>query len=113
MNFTDYQREAKRTAKELNWHTALMHAGMGVSGEAGELNDAIKRHTIYGKTFDIENYCEEIGDLLWFCAYAASVVDRSLAEIAEANINKLRVRFPDAYTDFHARARLDKIHESD
>src|SRR5437764_1204166 len=46
----------------------LLHAILGISGEAGELVDAFKKELIYGKTLDIENLKEEAGDILWYMA---------------------------------------------
>jgi hypothetical protein len=44
----------------------LMHATFGISGEAGELLDAVKKHIIYGKPLDRENVVEELGDLEFY-----------------------------------------------
>lgn len=41
----------------------LLHMAVGVSGEAGELLDAIKKATIYNKPLDVENMIEELGDI--------------------------------------------------
>lgn len=108
MNLAEYQALANRTAKELNFDKALTHAALGLTGEAGEFADAVKKHTIYGQSCDFENLREEIGDILWYCAYAANVLGFSLETIARLNIEKLAVRYPDTYTDYHAGARLDK-----
>lgn len=35
----------------------------GVSGEAGELLDAVKKSVVYKKPLDRENVVEELGDL--------------------------------------------------
>lgn len=42
-----------------------LHMAIGISGEAGELLDAIKKATIYRKPLDIANVREECGDLLF------------------------------------------------
>ena len=49
-----------------NHEAHLVHMAMGVSGEAGELLDAIKKSTIYRKPLDKENIIEECGDILFF-----------------------------------------------
>lgn len=108
MNLYDYQELANRTAKDLNFDKALTHAALGLTGEAGEFADAAKKHLIYAQTCDFENLREEIGDLLWYCAYAANVLGFSLETIARLNIEKLAKRYPDQYTDHHAAVRLDK-----
>ena len=41
----------------------LLHMAAGISGEAGELLDCIKKHVIYNKPLDRENAIEELGDI--------------------------------------------------
>jgi len=49
---------------EMTGHDAhLIHMVLGISGESGELLDAIKKHTIYHKPLDIGNVIEELGDI--------------------------------------------------
>src|SRR5690554_4006225 len=44
----------------------LLHMTCGVSGEAGELLDAIKKHVFYRKPLDMENVIEELGDIEFY-----------------------------------------------
>jgi hypothetical protein len=44
----------------------MWHHATGISGEAGELLDAIKKVMIYNKPLDRENVIEELGDLEWY-----------------------------------------------
>ena len=108
MNFYDYQELANRTAKELNFKDGLTHAALGLTGEAGEFSDATKKHIIYGQNVDFANLREEIGDILWYCAYAANVLGFSLETIARLNIEKLAKRYPGEYSDMYAAQRMDK-----
>jgi NTP pyrophosphatase (non-canonical NTP hydrolase) len=41
----------------------------------------------------------EMGDLLWFLAELADVHGLTLDEIAEANIDKLRRRYPEGFSE--------------
>lgn len=108
MNLNDYQSAAMRTAKNLGETGDLMHAALGLTSEAGEFADAVKKHLVYGRDLDRVNAAEEVGDLLWFCALAARALGVPLADIAQANVEKLHRRYPDAYSDDLAAARLDK-----
>jgi NTP pyrophosphatase (non-canonical NTP hydrolase) len=112
MNLYDYQALAMRTAKELPREKAILHMIVGLADELGELSSAIKQSEIYGNPTDFINISEEIGDLLWRVAYAAHVFGFSLETVARMNIEKLAIRYPDGYSDFHANARLDKTEES-
>jgi NTP pyrophosphatase (non-canonical NTP hydrolase) len=51
---------------------------------------------------------EELGDLLWYIAYACEVIGEPLEIVARDNIEKLKKRYPEAYSDFNAHARIDK-----
>ena len=77
----------------------LMHGAIGVATEAGELLDAIKKHVWYGKPLDWTNIAEECGDLCWYIALICNAGDFSMAEIMERNIAKLRVRYPEKFTE--------------
>ena len=110
IDFDIYQLQAMRTAKPGDIGFDLMHAAYGLAGEAGEFADCIKKNQVYDKPLDRDNAVEELGDLLWFIALACNALDVSMADIAKANIDKLRKRYPEKYTDHHAAARLDKQH---
>lgn len=107
-NFTAYQYNAMRTAKPQNERDRLGHAVMGLADETGELAKAVKAHLYYGKALDKENVAEEIGDVLWFAQLAATAAGLGLGDIATANIEKLRQRYPHLYSDAAALARADK-----
>lgn len=87
----------------------LNHAAMGVAGEAGELIDAIKKHTVYGKPLDRENIIEELGDLRFYIQAMQNVLGITESEVLQANANKLAKRYRGLrYTDQAAIARADK-----
>lgn len=109
MNFEQYQDAAKRTLKRgESQQFDLNHMALGVAGEAGELVDCIKKHTVYGKKMDFDNLAEEIGDALWYLANICNIMTWSLEDMARENISKLQKRYPEKYTDELASARLDK-----
>lgn len=109
MNFEQYQDAAKRTLKRGDTISFdLNHMAMGLCGEAGELVDCIKKHTVYGKEMDLDNLAEEVGDALWYLANICNIMDWSLEDMARENIAKLQKRYPEKYTDELASARLDK-----
>lgn len=88
----------------------LLHAAIGICGEAGELADAIKKATIYRKELDLENVIEEMGDIEFFLEALRSHLNISRAETLQANIDKLRKRYPEGgYSDNQAQVRADKV----
>lgn len=91
--------------------TAL-HMAVGVSGEAGELLDAIKKWAIYQKPLDRANVVEELGDIEFFLEGLRQDLDISREETLQHNIEKLSKRYRGSYTDAEAAARADKEQEA-
>jgi NTP pyrophosphatase (non-canonical NTP hydrolase) len=83
----------------------LLHGAMGISTEAGELMDAVKRFLIYGKPVDVTNIMEEIGDLFWYMSLIARCCGFTFEEAKAKNIAKLRARYPDKFTELAALNR--------
>lgn len=108
MEFLEYQKLAARTEKQLPLAGRLQHGMLGIITEAGELGDTIKKHVIYGKTLDLANIDEELGDLMWYMAVIANAVGSDFERIAIENIAKLRARYPADYSDVDALERKDK-----
>lgn len=86
----------------------LVHMAMGVSGEAGELLDAIKKTAIYGKPLDWDNVIEECGDLLFYIQGVLNHRGVRLDEVVEINRQKLAKRYGDRYSNEAAIERKDK-----
>lgn len=86
----------------------LMHAALGVAGEAGEIVGAIKSHTIYGKPLDMENVIEELGDMEFYLQQLRTALNLTWFDCVSTNMAKLDVRYKDGYSDAAAVARADK-----
>lgn len=112
MNFNEYQAAAFRTApQDQSQLDGLVHACEGFFTEGGECMSEVKRMHQYGKpmTAEIhEHIVEEVGDLLWYVALAAEHLGVSMHQIAQKNIAKLTLRFPDKFSGEAALARADK-----
>ncbi len=87
----------------------LIHAMMGITGEAGELTDAIKKHLFYGKDLDLENIMEEAGDLLFYITALLKLLGFNLTHAQACNHAKLSQRYPSgSFSTAQAVARADK-----
>jgi NTP pyrophosphatase (non-canonical NTP hydrolase) len=106
MTYADFVK-ARFTKRHLGTE-GLMHAAIGISGEAGELLDEIKKTWVYGKPLDRAKVIEELGDLEWYCEAMRQSLGITRDEVIAANVAKLEVRYPVAYSDELALARLDK-----
>lgn len=88
----------------------LLHAAIGVSTEAGELLDMVKKHLFYGKPIDTVNLQEECGDVLWYIAIICRGYGISLETLMQMNIDKLKKRFPAKFEETQAIHR-DTVNE--
>lgn len=87
----------------------VMHMAIGISGEAGELLDAIKKQVIYRKDLDLENVIEELGDLEFYMEGLRQGLGITRAQCLQANIDKLGTRYKNfEYSNQKAQARADK-----
>lgn len=68
----------------------------------------MKKHTVYGANLNRINAIEELGDLLWYIAYACETLGIDMDEVAQQNMFKLSLRYPETYSDLLAAKRLDK-----
>lgn len=83
----------------------MLHSAMGLCTEAGEFMDMIKKHVLYGKPLDFVNAKEELGDSMWYIALALDEMKATFGEIKERNIEKLRARYPNKFTEHDALNR--------
>ena len=96
MDFTDYQKQAKQTAKYPTIGQGVIYPTLGLTNEAGEVSGKIKKifrdkQGVIGEE-DREALKAELGDVLWYLAQVATELNLSLSEIAEHNIAKLHDR---------------------
>jgi len=89
-----------------------LHMAVGISGEAGELLDAIKKYVIYNKALDRENVIEELGDIEFYMEGLRQSFGITRQETIDANIAKLGKRYSGGkYSNIEAQIRADKIEE--
>ena len=93
---TDYQARACKTAI-FPKHRATEYLTLGLTGEAGEIANKVKKFIRDGATKDeyLAKRIEigyEIGDVLWYCAVLAEELEMNLGHIMEKNLEKLADR---------------------
>ena len=98
MNGNEYQRLAMATLNPaLSKADVLLNGVMGLCGESGEAIDIVKKHLHQGHPLDKEKLIKELGDIAWYLAETAYALDVDLDAVLEANIAKLRARYPDGF----------------
>lgn len=95
MTGSEYQKLAMRTANPE--YRVLTNVGLGLSGEAGECADIIKKHIHHGHDLDKEHLKKELGDVCWYIALGCELIGCSMDEIMRMNIEKLKARYPDGF----------------
>ena len=98
MNLNEYQEKAITTAV-FPKHQALPYLALGLSGEAAEVANKVKK-VIRGDYDDdpeaaekaLDAISKELGDVLWYLAVFAEELGTPLGVIAAANLDKLRAR---------------------
>lgn len=83
----------------------LLHAAIGLQTESAEFSDMLKKALFYGKPIDQVNLKEEIGDLLWYAALALRALNSDFESVMERNIEKLKARYPQNFTEENAITR--------
>ncbi len=98
MTINEYQRLAMTTLNpELSKKDVLINGVMGLCGESGEAIDIVKKHLAQGHELDREKLAKELGDIAWYLAETATALDLNLEDVFEANIEKLRRRYPEGF----------------
>ena len=82
----------------------LLTAAFGMSAEAGEFTEIVKKVFLQGKPYNagnVEHLKIELGDILWYAAQACMALDVSFEEVMERNYLKLSSRYPEGAFDVY------------
>ena len=82
----------------------LLTAALGMSAEAGEFTEVVKKIILQGKPYTEENVFHmkrELGDICWYIAQACMALDTNFHEIMEMNYEKLSARYPEGAFDVY------------
>jgi len=89
----------------------LITAAFGMSAEAGEFTEVVKKIFLQGKPYTEENVFHmkrELGDLCWYLAQACMALDITFEEVLEMNYQKLSARYPEgAFDVYRSENRVD------
>lgn len=102
MNMTDYQALAARTINpEQPDKEKLINFVFGLAGETGETIDLLKKIIFHGHDLETnrDKLALELGDCLWYITGIATAAGINLDDIAKRNIEKLKARYPDGFSE--------------
>lgn len=82
----------------------LLTAALGMSAEAGEFTEIIKKIILQGKPYTEENEFHlkrELGDICWYLAQAFMALGTDFEEVLQMNYEKLSARYPEGAFDVY------------
>jgi len=100
MQFSDYQKESRATAKYPDLDNNFVYPTLGLVGEAGEVADKMKKlqrdQGIFTPSEVTDEFkadiTKELGDVLWYVSQLATEFGVNLDDVAQGNIDKLLSR---------------------
>jgi len=97
-NYADLLRRINLLEIEDNANVPrLLTAALGLTAEAGEFTEVVKKIILQGKPYNEDNVFHmkrELGDICWYIAQACMSLDTTFDEIIEMNVEKLKTRYP-------------------
>jgi len=106
MQIKEYIEQSGRTCAKLNnLQEDNFHMILGMLTEVGEMADVFKKNLAYNKDIDWINVEEELGDLMWYVANFCRINNFNLNKILDINIEKLKLRYPNNFTEENALNR--------
>lgn len=85
----DHALQGMRAAQSIR----LLHGAIGLSTEAGELLDQVKKHIFYGRSLDKANILEECADSIWYIVLILDSMGFTLEQAMNTLIPKLEERY--------------------
>ena len=101
---------AKRDGKVMSENDRLAMGGLGISGEAGEVTDIIKKVLYHGLELDDgtrELLLKELGDVQWYNSLLAQTVGSSSQDVMQMNYDKLLKRYPNGFSKEASENRVE------
>ena len=83
----------------------LLTAAVGLSAEAGEFLEIVKKIAFQGKEyspFAVYHMKRELGDIMWYMAQGCKSLNTNFDELVEMNVEKLEARYPGGSFNVHS-----------
>lgn len=95
MTFDEYQKQSRKTVIYPNQGKNYVYPTLGLTGEAGEVANKVKKllRQDYSLTDEYkQEIAKEIGDSIWYIAQLCTELGLSFDEVASHNLEKLLKR---------------------
>lgn len=88
----------------------LLTASFGLTAEAGEFTEVVKKIVFQGKPLDEDNIFHlkrELGDILWYAVVACKALNITLEDAIVMNVEKLSARYPQGFDIIKSEIRKE------
>ena len=97
-NYSDFSARLFELEKEGFSTERMLTAAVGMSAEAGEFTEVVKKIIFQGKPVNEDNLFHlkrELGDIMWYVSQACMGLNISIEEVIQMNFEKLSARYPE------------------
>ena len=107
MEIKEFQLKSTRTLNQaLPKDMNIVNMCLGAYGEFSEVSELIKKHLFHYHKLDQGHLAEEIGDVMFYLVNLATIFNFNMEDILQANVDKLKKRYPDGFT---AKASVERV----
>ena len=98
MNLDEYAIAVSSTKNpDLKVPEQFSNWALGITGEAGEVAEIIKKHLYHGKELNLNDLEKEMGDVLYYIQAMCNLTGLTLAGCMAGNADKLKKRYPTGF----------------
>lgn len=120
MTFDEYRSASSRTIPADFTPQQTLDVGKDNLWEAGEAANIIKKHVKHGHDLNAVNKSDvkgrtyrqclfdELGDVLWAVAAICTGAGFNMGDVAQANVEKLRKRYPEGFDPERSKNRAEE-----
>lgn len=113
MTFEQFRKEVLRNRPDFSTSSPsnkLSMAGLGMTGEAGEVADIIKKILHHDQPLEPlrDKLIKEMGDVYWYLEFLGATLGIDTEKVLEINVTKLRTRHPNGWSPESQQAKKDE-----
>ena len=109
MEIQEFQKLSIRTLNNsLSEKEQLANMVIGASCEFSEAGDSIKKYLFQGHELDKKHIEEELGDAMFYICNLATLLNISMENVLEQNVEKLNKRYKNGFSYKASIDRVDK-----
>ena len=99
MDLESYRHDVLRTVRpDMSHRDRLLLGALGLSGEAGEVADALKKMLFHGHPLDQAAVRDELGDVMWYVMFLCDTLGLRLEDVLQGNVEKRQRRYPEGFS---------------